>query len=271
MGAVLGALILVALLAVPVCIAGEQPLAAPVSTGTAESAGTPVRLFGRIEELKDGTGATIPLKMQAMTPIMDSSVSQAGNKSATDAAASDTYPIELRGSWSGELTIVSSGFDKAYFEFDRVEANRQVQLLKPGIRGFSTVTFYKGPGNKTELEPCHIVFVTTLNGTSNFTYVLHLGNNSGTGVTGNELKSQLMKNTLKQLAAGVLEQEIVTRDIDHIPNTQKTKIGYSESVLRFTRVDPKRIYLEAASVSYDSRGKFHNKVMLSGTLTRARS
>lgn len=260
---VLTSLIFLALGSTP-CVSIADDNAEPAtSTQASVRPNEAMRLFGRIEELR-GEGAKIPLKMQAMTPMRDPSLDQKDMKAGS--AKADTYPVDLRGTWSGELTIVSSSFDKAYFEFDRVEAERQVQLLRTGIRGLCTVSFYKGANDKTELQPCRIVF---LNGS--FVYALHLGDlKSGTGVTGNELSSQLMKNTLKQLAPGVLEQEVVTRDIDRNPGTKKTQIGFSESVLRFSKVDENHIYLQAASVSYNAQGKFHNKVMLYGTLTRSR-
>lgn len=245
-----------------------------LNTGSAPGSKEPVRLFGRIEELRSGNGASIPLKMQAMTPMRDPSLDQGNSASSQQSqnATFDSFGIDLRGSWSGELTIVFANFDKTYFEFDRVEAEREVQLLKPGLRGFTTVNFYaQSKTEVTQMEPCRIVFVTNFQNYGAYTYALHFGDlRSGTGVTGNELKSTLMKNTLKQLAEGVLEQEVVTRDFDRNPTKNKSKVGYSESVLRFTKVDKKHIYLQAASVSYDSKGKFQYKVILYGTLTRVR-
>ncbi len=228
-----------------------------------------LKLFGRIEELNSAQGAKLPLKMEAMTPLRDQSLDQNTNLKKDDQAMLDTYPLDLRGDWSGELTIHSANFSPHFFEFDRVEANKEVILLRPGTRGVCTLTFYKGKNDRTELQPCQIVFVSNLHGTGSYTYALHLGDlQAGIGVTGNQLKSELMKNTLKQLAPGVLEQEVVSKDSDRIPSSGKVKLAYSESVLRFSKIDKRHIYLQAASVSYDNKGRFQNKIMLYGTLTR---
>lgn len=232
----------------------------------------PTRLYGRIEELKSGPGASIPLKMQSLTPLRDPSLdSNSATVNQNSNATFDSFGIDLRGNWSGELVIVAANFDKSYFDFDRIEAQREQLLLKPGTRGFTTINFYKSKSEVTEMEPCRVLFITNLPDQRDFTYTLHFGDlHSGTGVTGNELKSKLMKNTLKQLVAGVLEQEVVTRDFDRNPTNGKSKIGYSETVLRFTKIDKKHLYLQAASVSYDSKGKFQYKVMLCGNMTRVR-
>lgn len=262
------------------------------------ASGQPLKLFGRIEELCSGTGAKIPLKMQAMTPIRDASLDEK-NKTLAARASLQSFPIDYRGTWSGELTVWNANFDKSYWEFDPDEANKESQLLRRGTKGRCGVTFYEGANKRIELQPCEVVFTTTVNaademkqmmgasspfgamfaGGANpmianvqvpYMYALHLGNlTSGTGVTGNQLNSQLMKNTLKELARGVVEQEVVTRDSDRNPRTGKIKTGYSESVLRFTRLDANRLYLQAASVSYRNDGRFQYKVILYGTLDRS--
>jgi hypothetical protein len=100
-------------------------------------------------------------------------------------------------------------------------------------------------------------------------YALHLGDlNSGWGVTGNELNCQLKKNEMKQSNENSVEQQIVTLDTDRNPRTKKSRSGYTENVLSFTRVEKNKLYLQAASVSYDNDGKFQNKVILTGTLNR---
>lgn len=258
-------------------------------------ANQPVKLFGRIEELCGSSTAKIPLKMQAMTPLRDASL----DTKLSGKTAMQSFPIDFRGTWSGELTVYTANWDKSYWEFDRAEADKESSLLKPGTRGRVSVTFYQGSSNKTELQPCEVVFTSTVSAAEQmatmrkmmgnspmssmfgnnpmmanmqlpYMYALHLGDlTSGTGVTGNQLQSQLMKNTLKELARGVIEQEVVTRDWDRNATTGKTKTGYSESVLRFTRMSERQLYLQAASVSYRSDGKFQNKVILYGTLDRS--
>jgi uncharacterized membrane protein YgcG len=73
---------------------------------------------------------------------------------------------------------------------------------------------------------------------------------------------------LNQLATGVLEQVVVAHASDRNPTTGKTRLSYSESVLRFTRIDANRLYLQAASVNYRNDGRYEDKVILYGTLNR---
>ncbi|MBX9685433.1 MAG: hypothetical protein K2X27_01950 [Candidatus Obscuribacterales bacterium] len=243
------------------------------SENESKKAGGTHLLYGRIEELRDEAGAKIPIKLQSLTPIRDGSL----DTKLEGKSSLQSYPTDFRGTWTGELTISSCSFDKSFWEFDPAEADEQSELLRAGIRGRCSVTFYKGKGEETELEPCSVIFAKvsqTANGQPGlpFFYSLHLGDlSSGRGVTGNELSCKLMKNNLKQLSKTVLEQEVVTEDFDRNPRSGKVKTGYSENVLRFTRLDRNRLYLQAATVSYRSDGKFQNKVLLYGTLDRSNS
>jgi hypothetical protein len=88
------------------------------------------------------------------------------------------------------------------------------------------------------------------------------------GVTGNETSSELMKSNLKELTKGTLESQIVTREHDRNPETGKVQDGFAESVLRFTRLNNRQLYLQAAHVYYRKDGHFLCKYLLYGTLDR---
>lgn len=255
----------------------------------------PVMLYGRIEELSAGTGATLPLKLTAMTPMRDTSLDKKTPK-ALSGAITQTFPMDFRGTWSGDLQVYSFNYDRTAWEFDREETMKEYQILKPGTKGRTTATFYQ-VGSKIALEPCQVIFQGTMSGQEVMSqmqnsplaamfgggganmmgamqmpvmYALHLGDlTSGRGVTGNELNSQLVKNTLRQLAPNVVEQNVVTRDSDRNPKTGKVKQGYSENVVRFTRQSANQLYVQAATVSYRSDGKFQTKIILYGTLDRS--
>ncbi len=270
----------------------------------------PVKLYGRIEELTATAGAKIPLKMQAMKPIRDASLdtktTSLEGKTSTLSTNLQSYPIDYRGSWTGEMTINSVNFDPSYFQFDRAAAEKEARLMKPGLRGRCTVTFFQDSSNKIQAEPTQVLFSGTdsyadqlkvmggagalnsmLGGSGSLannpmlanmqvpvTYSLHLGapvQAYERGVTGNQLSKELMKNTLKELARGVLEQEVVTKDEDRQTDTGRVQTGYSESVLRFTRISQSQLYLQAAYVYYRNDGKFQAKYMLYGTLNRSYS
>lgn len=278
----------------------RQPERKPSSLPAHPSA-QPIRLYGRIEELTAGTGARIPLKMVAMQPVRDTSFDEpklTGKATTLTASAKSvvqSYPIDYRGSWTGELTINSVNFDPTYFQWSPAVAQKEARIMRPGMRGSCTVTFYEGRNNKIQAEPTQVAFqgTDTLAGTGGMgelgamannpmfanmqnmqvpvTLVLHLGapiQSYEHGVTGNQLSKELMKNTLKELSRGLLEQDIVTKDYDRSADG-RTRVGYSESVLRFTRISDSQLYLQAAYVYYNTQAKFQAKYMLYGTLNKS--
>ncbi|MBX9725343.1 MAG: hypothetical protein K2X81_28335 [Candidatus Obscuribacterales bacterium] len=264
----------------------------------------PTKLFGRIEELSAGAGARFPLKMQAMVPIRDPSLDARDIKLSAKTNIQQAFPIDFRGQWSGELTIWDSRTDPSYFQFDRAEAEKESQLLRRGTKGNIVANFYQA-AKGIELQPCEVVFQGTDNlsdqmkmmggsggagqmgalgallggGNSSafanmkipIIFSLHFGaplESGSRGVSGNTLKSTLMKNQLRELAKGVMEQQVVTRDSDTNNSTGKTQTGYSESVLRFTHMNNNQVYLQCAYVYYRNDGKFQAKYILYGTLNR---
>lgn len=296
----------------------------------------PLRLYGRIEELCDNRGAKIPLKLQAMTPIRDSSLDpktpklaakvdtkftklsgtqnaktdfskhigdieiQQSNLSTSITKNEPSFPINFRGTWTGPLTIEIADESSSYVDWDRAQAEKQAQLLKPGTVGKCTVNFYQGSGDRVEVQPTNVMFRTTVSlaegiksmGNSPFAgmlggvdpnnpmfanmqipypFSLPLGQLVGNrGVSGNELSSQLMKNSVKELSKGVLEQQTITHDSDRSANGQ-TRTYYTESVMRFSYNPNDTLGMQAAQVSYDDDGNYLSKVILSGTLTRGGS
>lgn len=264
----------------------------------------PVKLYGRIEELCAVAGAKLPLKMKAMVPIRDASLDAktstlSGKATTLAAAAQQNYPIDYIGSWAGDLTVYTSSFDKTYYQRDPDEVRKESQIMRSGAKGQYSVTFYQGNDRRITMQPSQVIFTTTesmgsqmqllsksqpglgaMFGANNpmanmqvpVMVALHMGTpiSSGEiGVTGNQLSSQLMKNTLKQLSPGVLENQVVTRDRDRNPETGKVQEGYSESVLRFTKLNRGQLYLQAAYVYYRNDGQFQAKYVLYGTLNRS--
>lgn len=260
--------------------------------------GKPMVLTGRIEELCKGNATpTLPLKWKKMEPIRDTSLDQskpltasASSTKLTTGAQQQSYPMDFRGNWVGNLTIFQRTFAPIRWEFDKAEAEKEFRILTPGRMGQVQITFYQKPTGGVAMEPCQVIFTTTttmsdasqslgvsaqqLGAMANMQvpvmYALHLGNlTSGVGVTGNQLQSKLMKNDLKQLRSDVIEQQVVTHDSDRNPKTGTTRLSYSESVLRFTRVSSNQLYLQSASVNYRNDGKFCDKVIMYGTLNRS--
>lgn len=274
----------------------------------AEQPRKPVKLFGRIEELCEQPGAKIPIKLQALTPKFDTrrplTVTATQQSARASGETSYTYPVDWQGVWSGPLKIWTAQFDQSRWRFDAAEVSKEQQLLRPGTSGQATFSFTSDRSGRIQLQPTQIVFSAPMDQSRAselmqqmqqmlgpmagaltaspyamemmksmpYMYALHLGNlTQGIGVTGNILQSTLLKNDVKLLAPGTLEQVIVTYNVDQSRATGRTHYGYSESALRFTRIRNDQLYVQAAAVSYDRNGKFEDKVVLYGTITRGQA
>lgn len=225
-----------------------------------------------------------------------SSLLKAGAASQQIVAKATSFPSNWRGTWSGDMTITMVDFDPRSYEFDPAETEKQKKMATPGTQGRCSVTFYEGSNNSTEVKPTQVVFSKSMTeavqsmsdspmgallgalggGADNPmlanmqvpAFALPLGDLGGanSGVTGNQMSSELMKNKLTQLSNDVLEQQIVTRDTER--SATKVRDSFTESVLRFTRKGNDRLYCQAASVSYDANGNYLNKILLRGYLDR---
>jgi hypothetical protein len=88
------------------------------------------------------------------------------------------------------------------------------------------------------------------------------------GVSGNQVSSHVIKNDIRELAPGVLEQQIVTQKRTVEKGTNRVRTGYDETVLRFTQRNASQMLVQAASVDYDSSKRFLMKSVLAGWLTK---
>ncbi len=280
----------------------------PAGAGVAEPAARapaqrapakPVKLYGRIEQLCETSGATLPIKLQAQTPKYDASRPLRARASAgtTIGRAVAAYPTEWQGEWSGTLRIWTCQFAPSRWQFDAAEASEEQDLMRPGLDGQVTFNFARDNERRIELQPTQVVFSAPMTDdrlanlmkqmggggqllqgnpfaaammrSVPYMYAMHLGDlTSGVGVTGNALESRLVKNEIKALAPGTLEQQIVTYNADRSRATGKVRYSYSESVLRFTKMQSDQLYVQAASVDYDRNGRFESKVVLFGTVSR---
>jgi hypothetical protein len=89
-----------------------------------------------------------------------------------------------------------------------------------------------------------------------------------TGVSGNQLEAHVLKNAIRQLAPGVLEQQIVTQERTVDPKTHRARDGYGETVMRFTQRGPAQMYVQAATIDYGADKRCLNKVVLAGWINR---
>lgn len=212
-----------------------------------------------------------------------------------------SFPTDYSGTWGGNLTVWTAEYGPLAWQFDPDEARQELNILRKGNSGSVSFNFVSS-GGKTSVEPTQVIF--TVNSTVNTgqlasqlggsganaaqsqalaallgggsgtmvipkMYAMHLGNlGGGIGVTGNYLQSRIAKNEIRELKPGVLEQTIVTRDSDTNSKSGKVRQSYSENVLRFTKVNRDQLYVQVAMVKYNVNGKFENKSVLYGTVTR---
>jgi hypothetical protein len=88
------------------------------------------------------------------------------------------------------------------------------------------------------------------------------------GTSGNQFREELVSNTIRELAQGVLEQQIITSSAEQNIHNGQVNYGYGESVVRFTKQSPDQMYVQAAVVTYTRGGQFKRKIILYGTVTR---
>lgn len=86
------------------------------------------------------------------------------------------------------------------------------------------------------------------------------------GLSGNAFRSKVLKNSIRELSPTVLEQQIVTSEVQQNKKTGNTRNEYSETVIRFTKQTPSQLYVQAASVNYTADKRFERKIILYGTV-----
>ncbi len=88
------------------------------------------------------------------------------------------------------------------------------------------------------------------------------------GVSGNTIRATVLRNTIRQLGPGVLEQQIITQENQRNNKTGKARQEYSETVIRFTSQTANDLYVQAAAVNYTSNRQFERKLILYGSIRR---
>lgn len=226
--------------------------------------------------------------------------SGASATSVTAKAAAASFPVDWRGSFGGPLTIHDSQIDTAAWTADREEAAQIQQIMQRGVKANATFNFSQD-GRKISLEPAKLVFParkskssqreieqalsssgmgsmfggangnmlkSMISGMNTSIPVMYLGELAPSrGVAGNEISAVLLKNNVKQLKEGVLEQDLIVRLRDKSA-AGVVQMKISETVLRFTKLNQSQLYVQAAQITYRNDGHFLEKVLFYGTVTR---
>jgi hypothetical protein len=271
-------------------------------TAIAQASKTPSKtltLQGRIEEIVSTGGATLPVRLRKQTARLDTSGALSASARAaalSSGVTSGTYPTDWRGSWGGTLKVHSVQFTPAYLRADPVAGQREQQLLKAGSEG--TVNFdFTQSGANVSLKPAQVILkaplkdsrygdmmgamykdnpnlgpLASLMSQASYYFAIVLGDLSGgVGVSGNSLQNSVVKNDVKVLRSDVLEQDIVCHTAERNAQTGKIRNFYGEDVLRFTRLSPESIYVQAVIASYGEDGQRQRLVTLYGTVRKGQS
>jgi hypothetical protein len=288
----------------PVIRSSTQPLpsALPSSAGASQqkTAVTPgssapkhYTLRGRLEEI-GGRGASLPAGVVLNLKTRTAKVDPSFERKIEGKVAS--FPMDWRGSWSGPIKVWANQFDPAYFDFDREEAEDIEKVLAPNTTGTVTFNFFQ-QNNSIALQPATIVFPPRTNspvsnrmqqelrssplgqmmgGNQQMLSMLTatqsamvLGDlNGGMSSGGNSLSLQVVKNDLRELKPGVLEQNLVVEASERHRQTGEVRKSLDETVLRFTKLSPTSLYVQVANLSYSWDGRFLSKVVMYGTMNK---
>jgi len=274
----------------------EHPVAA-----VQPAAKKPNMLFGRIEQLAGNSGATFP-SLKAMTAMPDKRVAQTIpgqtqiNNGALSGLVVHSFPSNYQGNWGGHIVIQTVQLDPNYYRVDPEEAAKTAAALHSGLQGDVNFMFAKLAG-KVDLEPTKAMFMVPASATSMSDEVrkMYGGNPAMAGMmssmvnsmpvpislefgevhrtalgeaslAGNKVRQVVLKNEVRQLGAGAVEQQIVTEKTTWDKRTGVPHIGYGETVMKFTTQSPTVMYVQAATVEYGADKKFLTKLVLYGSI-----
>lgn len=220
------------------------------------------------------------------------------------------FPTDYKGVWGGNVTLHQAHFAPICWQIDPDETNRMQKILGAGSKGMVNFDFNYDRAGKLELEPARVTFMVQakqtrvgdqltqmMGGGHNmfsqlgggqdmgqmmkqlaqnmevpiFLWFGEINNPEMEGVSGNKIRATVLSNKIRELKDGVLEQQIVTEELALNPKTGRSRAGYAESVLRFTRLSGNQMYVEAAAVNYGKDRRYLRKIVLYGTVTRGRA
>lgn len=267
-------------------------------SASSSSSGKSTMLFGRIEQLSASAGASFP-SLKAQTPMMDTRgmtplQAQATKTSLLSGSVVKSYPADYQGAWGGRLVLQQIQVSPEYYRVDPEEARRTAQAMRNGNVGQVNFNFDRSKG-AIALEPARCLFMVPAGDTQvsdevkkmmggnamsgmmsqvmagmNVPIVLYFGDYQTTsgeaGVSGNQVQARVLKNEVRQLAPGVVEQQIVTQETTWNKATHRARTGYGEVVTRFTRQNATTMYVQVATVNYGADKKYLEKMVLYGSI-----
>ena len=265
----------------------------------------PAKLYGRIDQLFNSAGASIPkgvlLKME--TPKYDFTPPTAPPANPNDQKpltgyVTNSFPVDWKGTWSGNVSVVKFDENPLCWRGDALEMYGIRRINKPGRQGRISCTFKSDDGIRMSLDPPIIIMTVDMQRPSFSDIVNSIPNTqvidpslqgmdvdttlrgdmkiplgsavSYKNVNGNPVSLSVLKNELRELDSNTMEQDVLVQMGEFNKLMARLSNSFNETVLRFT-ADGDQLTLEIAQVSYDASGAFLSKTMYSGTLTKSAS
>ena len=261
-----------------------------------------LKLFGRIEQLEAQQGAALPRRLQKLTPMLDlGKIAESADGKPFSGAELKSFPVEWEGTWRGNVTVVNRENLELSWLAQPAACYRSCQFFKLGSQLNLVCRFYKedgkltlsppiatgrfkhaedlvqaiiagqnlsvkvGPGQRIRLGPDDLNQKTTpLPKLESFSF----GKRYGPSIGGNFVNNDVITNQLRELAPGVVEQDVVTSGTTQsLYGVPESVSSLGESVVRLTKKDNKLLVV-LAYVNYQPDGLCVNKCILSGTLER---
>jgi hypothetical protein len=259
-------------------------------------------LYGRIDQLTAGAGAQFP-NLKAQTAHMDTRGETLKATAADNVFSGEvvrSFPTSFEGQYGGKLQLSMVQTSPLYAQVRAAEAAQATKLMHQGLEGSVNVSLVQ-TGSEISLQPLQIYcdapmsesrlggsgmdsipgmgslasmgamgqMMKTMMASMPYKFVVSLGNISGTGLGGQGVQGSVIKETIHQLSPTVIEQDLITTE----QSTDATSgrvigRGYSESVVRVTRYDQTRLFIQAASVDYNYDKRFLRKMLFQGYVTK---
>jgi len=278
------------------------------ATGVGDAAkpsGQSVTLYGRIEQLVNRQGASLPRQLQKMTPILDLSPHNLQDDKPFSGKDVKSFPEEWAGIWKGSVTVTRRENMEIAWLVQPAAAYRACQFFKPGSKLTLICRFHREDGQLCLSPPVasgrfkhaedlvQTVLATSGEGAGSRTNrysgnrirlgvsdfgqkttpiarieTFSFGKRYGPSLGGNFIESDVLSNRLRALTPDTMEQDLVTSGSSHsLYGGPETVSSLGESVVRLTRKEDK-LLVELAYVNYQPDGMCVNKCVLEGTLER---
>jgi hypothetical protein len=265
----------------------------------------PAKLYGRIDQLMNSSGANIPkgvFKMETpkydLTPPTETVQStKPGEVKALTGYVTNSFPVDWKGTWSGYVTVVKFADNPLCWRGDALEMYGIRRINKPGRQGRISCTFQTVDGLRMNLEPPTIIMSVNIQRPSFSSIIDSVPNTqvidpslenmdvdtnlrgdmkvplgsavSYRNVNGNPVSMRVLKNELRELDNNTMEQDVLVSMDEYNKLMARLSNSFNESVLRFT-ANGDQLDLTIAQVSYDASGAFLSKTLYTGTLTKSK-